>query len=163
MICIRAPSWASITTLRIFHLRSKVRSRSTTSFDTTKGLDQVRQSPLPMPSRRMSFWLNFRSDINSGRPNSPTLKKSLTTGRWRVTSRLVIMRYPPFSHVERHHLSPFPCMKEEYHPRKANILIVLIVSMALASCASNVRIINETATGGTVLYPYIEEQEVLTY
>jgi hypothetical protein len=53
-------------------------------------------------------------------------------------------------------------MKEEYHPRKANILIVLIVSMALASCASNVRIINETATGGTMLYPYIEEQDVLT-
>jgi hypothetical protein len=53
-------------------------------------------------------------------------------------------------------------MKQEYRPRKDSILVVLIFSIALASCASNVRIVNETATGGTVLYPYFEEQDVLT-
>jgi len=33
--------------------------------------------------------------------------------------------------------------------------------LALASCASNVEIVNETPSGGTVVYPYIEEQDVL--
>ena len=69
---------------------------------------------------------------------------------------------PPFARAEGPHLSPFPCMKQEYCPRKDSILVVLIFSIALASCASNVRIVNETATGGTVLYPYFEEQDVLT-
>ena len=53
-------------------------------------------------------------------------------------------------------------MKQEYRLRKDSILVVFIFSIALVSCASNVRIVNETATGGTVLYPYIEEQDVLT-
>ena len=53
-------------------------------------------------------------------------------------------------------------MNEEYDPRKDSVLVLLIVSVALVSCASNVQIVNETATGGTVLYPYIEEQDVLT-
>lgn len=69
---------------------------------------------------------------------------------------------PPFAHAEGQHLSPFPRMKQEYCSRKDSILVVLMFSIALASCASNVRIVNETATGGTVLYPYIEEQDVLT-
>ena len=42
-------------------------------------------------------------------------------------------------------------------------LVVLIVSsLTLASCAPNAQIVNETATGGTVLYSYVEEQDVLT-
>jgi len=69
---------------------------------------------------------------------------------------------PPFAQTEGPHLSPFPCMKQEYCEQKDSILVVLVFSIALASCASNVRIVNETATGGTVLYPYIEEQDVLT-
>ena len=69
---------------------------------------------------------------------------------------------PPFGYAEGPHLSPFPCMKQEYCQRKDSILVVLVFSIALASCAPNVRIVNETATGGTVLYPYIEEQDVLT-
>jgi hypothetical protein len=53
-------------------------------------------------------------------------------------------------------------MKQEYCEQKDSILVVLVFSIALASCASNVQIVNEMATGGTVLYPYIEEQDVLT-
>lgn len=36
------------------------------------------------------------------------------------------------------------------------------LSLTLASCAPNVQLVDETATGGTVLYPYIEEQDVLS-
>jgi hypothetical protein len=68
---------------------------------------------------------------------------------------------PPFGHAEGQHLSPFPCMKEEYCSRKDLVLVVLFASIALVGCASNVQLINETATGGTLLYPYVEEQDVL--
>ena len=45
----------------------------------------------------------------------------------------------------------------------SRLLVVLVgLCIALASCASNVEIINETPSGGTVVYPYIEEQDVLT-
>lgn len=37
-----------------------------------------------------------------------------------------------------------------------------VVSFTIASCASDARIVNETGTGGTVLYSYFEEQDVLT-
>ena len=107
---------------------------------------------------------------------------------------------PPFGYAEGHHLSPSPCMREEYYLRKdtcvpplqsgtkvANLqrgrasldqahkwsgshepslgsqLVVLIVfSFTFASCAPNAQLVNETATGGTVLYSYVEEQDVLT-
>ncbi len=36
------------------------------------------------------------------------------------------------------------------------------VSFTLASCISNAQLVNETATGGTVLYSYVKEQDVLT-
>ena len=107
---------------------------------------------------------------------------------------------PPFGCAEGHHLSPSPCMREDYYPRKdtcvlrlqsgsrvANLqrgrasldqahkgpearepslvsqLVVLIVFLfTFASCAPNAQLVNETATGGAVLYSYIEEQDVLT-
>ena len=44
-----------------------------------------------------------------------------------------------------------------------NQLVVLIVfSFTLASCAPNAQLVNEAATGGTALYSYVEEQDVLT-
>ena len=107
---------------------------------------------------------------------------------------------PPFWYTEGQHISPFPCMREEYYlrtdtyiprlqgsttitslqrrhasiyqahkgpePQKrslGNQLVVLVVfSFTLVSCASNAQLVNETATGGTVLYSYVEEQDVLT-
>jgi hypothetical protein len=69
---------------------------------------------------------------------------------------------PLFEYAEICHLSPFPCMKEDNYPRKDSVLVVLICSLVLASCTSNARIVNETETGGTVLYSYIEEEDVLT-
>jgi hypothetical protein len=39
--------------------------------------------------------------------------------------------------------------------------VLAVVSLTIASCA-NARIVNETPTSGTVLYSYIEEQDVLT-
>ena len=106
----------------------------------------------------------------------------------------------PFGYAEGHHLSPFPCMREDHYPREdtcvprlqsgsrvanlqrgrasldqahkgpephepawGNQLVVLVVlSLTLASCAPNAQLVNETATGGAVLYSYIEEQDVLT-
>jgi hypothetical protein len=52
---------------------------------------------------------------------------------------------------------------ETHEPSLGSRLIVLIVfSFTLASCAPSAQLVNETATGGTVLYSYIEEQDVLT-
>jgi hypothetical protein len=52
---------------------------------------------------------------------------------------------------------------EPYKPCLRSQLIVLVVfSFTIASCASDAQIVNETATGGTVLYSYFEEQDVLT-
>ena len=106
----------------------------------------------------------------------------------------------PNRYAEGHHLSPFPCMRDKYYPRKdtflpplqsgmtianlqrgrasiyqaqnwpeprepalGNQLVVLIVfSLILTSCIPHAQIVNETATGGTVIYSYVEEQDVLT-
>jgi hypothetical protein len=46
--------------------------------------------------------------------------------------------------------------------RGKQLLLLVGLSLTLASCASNVQIVNETSTGGTVLYPYLEEQDVLS-
>jgi hypothetical protein len=52
---------------------------------------------------------------------------------------------------------------EPYKPCLRSQLVVLVVfSFTLASCASDAHIVNETAAGGTVLYSYFEEQDVLT-
>ena len=40
--------------------------------------------------------------------------------------------------------------------------MLIVFSFTLASCAPSARLVNETATGGAVLYSYIEEQDVLT-
>ena len=107
---------------------------------------------------------------------------------------------PPVRYLEGQHLSPFPCMREEYYPQKdsfvprlqdsttitslqrgrasiywvhkgpethkpslgSQLVMLAVFAFTLASCAPNAQIVNESATGGTVLYPYIEEQDVLT-
>jgi hypothetical protein len=52
---------------------------------------------------------------------------------------------------------------EPHAPSVRNHLAVLIVfSFTLASCIPHAQIVNETATGGTALYSYVEEQDVLT-
>lgn len=106
----------------------------------------------------------------------------------------------PNRYAEGHHLSPFPCMREKYYPRKDTwvprlqsgtrvenlhrerasldqahkgpgshepawgdqLVVLVVLSLTLASCAPNAQLVNETATGGAVLYSYIEEQDVLT-
>jgi hypothetical protein len=138
-----------------------------------------------MPSHRMSSWFNFRS-VTSRR----LLDLSRGNGRgmmerWRNTSELFIMRCR-LKYAERHHLSPFPCMRKDCYPRKNSFLPSLqsgttvvtlqycrsslgkqlgglvVVSFLAASCSPSARIVNETATGGTVLYTYIEDYDVLT-
>ena len=98
---------------------------------------------------------------------------------------------PPFGHEEGHHISPFPCMRKEYYPQKdtcvsrlqrgwasiyqahkgpephklsvgSQLIVLVVVSFTLTSCIPHAQIVNETATGGTVLYSYIEERDVLT-
>ena len=52
---------------------------------------------------------------------------------------------------------------ETHEPAFWNQLVVLAVfSFTIASCAASARIVNETPTGGTVLYSYYEEHDVLT-
>ena len=41
------------------------------------------------------------------------------------------------------------------------LVALLVFALAIASCAK-ARMVNETTTGGTVLYTYVEEQDVLT-
>ena len=40
--------------------------------------------------------------------------------------------------------------------------VLVVLSLILTNCASNAHLVNETATGGTALYSYVEEQDVLT-
>ena len=106
----------------------------------------------------------------------------------------------PIGYANGPHLSPFPCMRENFCPPKNKLIprlksgarlanlqhgrasiyqvqhwpephapawgthlqVLVVLSLTLASCAPNAQIVNETATGGTVLYSYIEEQDVLT-
>ena len=42
------------------------------------------------------------------------------------------------------------------------LAVLIVCSFALASCIPHAQIVNETATGGTALYSYVEEQDVLT-
>ncbi len=53
--------------------------------------------------------------------------------------------------------------RPEFHEPslRSQLLTLAIASFMIASCAS-AQIVNETPTGGTVLYFYTEEQEVLT-
>lgn len=52
---------------------------------------------------------------------------------------------------------------EPYAPLLGSQLILLVVfSFTLASCIPHAQLVNETPTGGTVLYSYVEEQDVLT-
>jgi hypothetical protein len=52
---------------------------------------------------------------------------------------------------------------EAQAPSWGNQLVVLTVfSFTLASCISSAQIVNESASGGTVLYTYVEEQDVLS-
>ena len=52
---------------------------------------------------------------------------------------------------------------EPHAPSVRNHLAMLIVfSFTLASCIPHAQIVIETATGGTALYSYVEEQDVLT-
>ena len=41
-------------------------------------------------------------------------------------------------------------------------MLLVVASFTLASCIPNAQLVNETATKGTVLYSYVEEQDVLT-
>jgi hypothetical protein len=97
---------------------------------------------------------------------------------------------PPVGNAEGHHFSPFPWMKEEYcqikdpvvspwkcgaqlatpqsgwalkyqAQKRKQFVVVVVLSFTITSCASNARIVNETERGGTVLYSYVEEQDVL--
>lgn len=54
-----------------------------------------------------------------------------------------------------------PHRPQSHAPAWENQLIVLAL-FSLASCAPDAQIIDETATGGTMLYSYIEEHDVLT-
>ena len=41
-------------------------------------------------------------------------------------------------------------------------LLLAVVALIFIRCAPSARMVNESATGGTVIYAYFEEQDVLT-
>ena len=95
----------------------------------------------PFPCMRKEYY--SRKDIVVPRLQNGTTITSLQRGR---------------ASIYQAHKGP-----ETHEPSLGSRLIVLIVfTFTLASCASNAQLVNETATGGTVLYSYIEEQDVLT-
>jgi hypothetical protein len=56
-------------------------------------------------------------------------------------------------------------MREYYYPAPSlgiQLIVLVVVSFTLASCIPYAQLVNETATGGTILYSYVEEQDVLT-
>ena len=74
-------------------------------------------------------------------------------------------RPPPIVCAEGHHHSPFSYMREYYYPAPSlgiQLIVLVVVSFTLASCIPYAQLVNETATGGTILYSYVEEQDVLT-
>lgn len=48
------------------------------------------------------------------------------------------------------------------HSLGNHLAVLIVLSFTLASCIPHAQIVNETATGGTALYSYVEEQDVLT-
>jgi hypothetical protein len=90
-----------------------------------------------MPLHRMPFWFNFRS-VTSKRCPSPTKhRKTLIDHSHKRSEPLK----PPWGH---------------------RLAALVVCSVTLAGCAPNAQLIDETATRGTVLYSYVEEQDVLT-
>jgi len=89
-----------------------------------------------MPLHRMPFSFNFRS----------------------VTSKRLQIKLDRRTLISQAHRKLEPL--ERSWGRQLALLVVLFFT--LASCTSNAQLVNETATGGTVLYSYVEEQDVLT-
>ena len=95
----------------------------------------------PFPCMRKDYYL--RKNICVPRLQSATRVANLQRGR---------------ASLNQAHKGP-----ELHKLSLGNQLVVLIVlSLTLASCAPNAQLVNETATGGTALYSYVEEQDVLT-
>jgi hypothetical protein len=46
--------------------------------------------------------------------------------------------------------------------KKTKHVMLALIPFVIASCAPSARMVNETAAGGTIIYPYYEEQDVLT-
>ena len=42
------------------------------------------------------------------------------------------------------------------------LAVLVMLSFTFASCTPNAQLVNETATGGAIVYSYVEEQDVLT-
>jgi hypothetical protein len=72
------------------------------------------------------------------------------------------------ANLSRGRASIYPARKWSEPPKSSLghqlvVLVVLVVlSLTLASCVPNARLVDETATGGTVFYSYLEERDVLT-
>lgn len=95
----------------------------------------------PSPYMRQEYYL--REDACMPQLNSDTTAANLP-------------REP--ASIDQAHERPDP-----HVPVSGKQLIGLVLfSFTFASCVSNARLVNETAVGGTVLYSYVEERDVLT-
>lgn len=76
-----------------------------------------------------------------------------------------LKRCTTVAHLQRGRASIYQAQiwPEPHEPAWGKQLVVLVVlSLTIASCVPNAQIVNETATGGTVFYSYVEERDVLT-
>ena len=68
------------------------------------------------------------------------------------------------------YLQRWPASRDQVHKEPEphapslgiQLIVLVVVSFTLASCMPYAQLVNETATGGTILYSYVEEQDVLT-
>ncbi len=95
----------------------------------------------PFPCMREDYYL--RKDICVPRLQSATRVANLQRGR---------------ASLDQAHKGP----GSQRLSLGSQLIVLVAFSFTLASCAPNAQLVNETATGGTVLYSYIEEQDVLT-
>lgn len=92
-------------------------------------------------------------------------EEDMDDGKVALHIRVDYNRPPPIRGAEGHHHSPFSSMREYDYPASSlgiQLIVLVVVSFTLASCIPHAQLVNETATGGTILYSYVEEQDVLT-
>jgi hypothetical protein len=84
-------------------------------------------------------------------------RKGKLVSPWQSGTKAAYLQRRPAS-LDQAHKGPEP-----HAPSLGIQLVVLVVvSFTFASCIPHAQLVNETATGGTVLYSYVEEQDVLT-
>ena len=76
---------------------------------------------------------------------------------WQRATQVACLQRRPAS-LDQAHKEPAPPVPS----LRIQLMLLVVVSFTLPSCIPHAQLVNETATGGTVLYSYVEEQDVLS-